>query len=164
MDDDTQRTERRHQRRLGLIWEVVIFQFKLAADGVRDLLLSPISIGAALLGLIRGGDEPDQYFRRLQRFGRRSDLFINLFGHHSRGPTADRLAEPLQQTLEDEFNRGGWLRRRVDRLNVLLDDANARTRRMAAGEDAAARTSSGAPATGSDQDAVDESSSSSEVR
>jgi hypothetical protein len=117
-----------HRRRMDLIWQVVVFQFKLIADGLRDLLLSPISIAAAIMGLIAGGEDPDQYFRRVLKLGRRSETWLNLFGHHRRGPTADRLAEPLQHTLEAEFERDGWVRRGANQLNALLDAANARTR------------------------------------
>jgi hypothetical protein len=133
----------RHRRRLDLIWELALFQAKLLADGLRDLLLFPVSIVAGLMGLIAGGDEPDQYFRRVVRLGRRSEIWINLFGQHRRGPTSDRLAQPLQHTLEAEFERGGWVRRSADRLNAVLDAANARSRARDAGTgaDDDARTS-----------------------
>ena len=91
--------------RFRLIWDVVLFQFKLAADGLRDVVLVPISLGAGIWGLIAGGDEPSQYFRRLQRFGRRTDVWINLFGQHSRGPTSDNLIKPLEETIYKEYRR-----------------------------------------------------------
>ena len=46
--------------RLQLIWDVFVFQFKLIADGLRDVLLSPVSIISAVLGLLTGGDQPDR--------------------------------------------------------------------------------------------------------
>ena len=55
--------------RLQLLWDVTIFQFKLLFDGSRDLLLSPLSIISAVIGLLAGGDEPDRYFRQLLRLG-----------------------------------------------------------------------------------------------
>jgi hypothetical protein len=127
----------RHRRRLDLIWEAGLFQVKLLADGLRDLLLVPVSIVATLIGLVSGGDEPDRHFRQVIRLGRRMDAWINLFGQHRRGPTADRLAEPLQQTLESEFSRDGWVRRSADRFNTLLDAANARARKDAVARDGA---------------------------
>ena len=42
--------EDEHPTRLHLIWDVVIFQFKLAADGLRDIVLIPVSLIAALYG------------------------------------------------------------------------------------------------------------------
>lgn len=120
--------EMRHRRRLELIFETGLFQAKLLADGLRDILLVPVSIAATLLGLIAGGDTPDRWFREVLRLGRRSERFINLFGHHRLGPTADRLAAPLRQSLESEFSKEGGVRKSADRLNSLLDSANARAR------------------------------------
>jgi hypothetical protein len=120
--------ELRHRRRLDLIFETGLFQAKLLADGLRDILLVPVSIAATLLGLVAGGDTPDRWFREVLRLGRRSERFINLFGHHRLGPTADRLAAPLRQSLEAEFSREGGIRKSADRLNSLLDSANTRAR------------------------------------
>ena len=63
-----------------LISRLITFQFKLAMDGLRDLLLSPVSIGFVLYGILVQREQPDKYFRRLMRFGRDSDHFITLFG------------------------------------------------------------------------------------
>lgn len=98
-----------HETRFRLVWQVLLFQFKLAADGLRDLLLVPVSLGAGILGLLVGGDEPDQYFRRLQRFGRRTDLWINLFGQYRHGPTSDKLVKPLEESVYQTYRRN-WPR------------------------------------------------------
>ncbi len=113
-----------HVTRFKLIWDVLLFQFKLLADGVRDLLLSPLSIGAALLGLFRGGNQPDQYFRRLQRFGRRSDVLINLFNQHRRGNTADKLVEPLEKRLTQGVAKNPWFSKQAKQVNRALDQVN----------------------------------------
>ena len=63
-----------------LLREAAVLQVKLLADGFRDAVLIPISLIAALIGLLRGGDEPDQEFRRVIKMGRRSERWINLFG------------------------------------------------------------------------------------
>ena len=110
--------------RTRLVWDVVLFQFKLAADGLRDVLLSPVSIIAAIIGLVGGGDQPDRYFRRLLLFGRRTEYWINLFGHRTRGGTSDDLVEPLQARLLDEMHRKPWL----NTVNSHLDDVNERVR------------------------------------
>ena len=94
-----------HETRFRLIWQVLLFQFKLAADGLRDLLLVPISLGAGILGLLAGGDQPDQYFRRLQRFGRKTDIWINLFGQYRHGLTADKLVKPLEESVYQSYRR-----------------------------------------------------------
>ena len=74
-------------------WQVlrdtVAFQFKLLMDGARDVLLSPISIGAAILGLIFSPDNPGIYFNRLMKFGRKTDAWINLFGASHYDPNSE---------------------------------------------------------------------------
>ncbi|MBQ74291.1 MAG: hypothetical protein CMQ20_04600 [Gammaproteobacteria bacterium] len=72
-----------------LLRDPIAFQFKLTLDALRDLLLSPISIVAALAGLIRRQDDPGKYFHDLLRLGHRSDRWINLFG--KREPLEDDL-------------------------------------------------------------------------
>lgn len=113
-----------HESRLQLIWDVLMFQFKLLADGARDVLLSPVSIGAALLGLIAGGDDPHRYFRQLLRLGRRSEVWINLFGRHRHG-TSDAMVDPLRERVFEEARGNPWLSRAGSELNARLDRVNA---------------------------------------
>jgi hypothetical protein len=67
--------------RVKLIREAAVLQIKLLADGFRDAVLIPVSLIAALIGLLRGGDEPDREYRRIIKLGRRSERWIDLFGH-----------------------------------------------------------------------------------
>ena len=66
--------------RAELIRETALLQIKLLADGFRDAVLIPVSLLAALIGLLRGGDKPNREFRRVIKLGRRSERWINLFG------------------------------------------------------------------------------------
>jgi len=146
-DSDPQATER-HRRRLELVWEVALMQFKLFVGGMRDLALIPISIGAAIIGLITGGDEPEQHFRKVQQFWRRTEAWINLLGESHDSDNADALAKPLHRSLSAEFERHGWVRRTVDQLNAALDSANAKTRRPANASDGSADPPRDEPARG----------------
>lgn len=84
---------------------------KLVADSFRDVLLIPVAFIAALYGVLFGGDEPDLYFKRLMRIGRKTDKFINLFGQHGADgeadkstqetPRVDELLAPYEQQLLD---------------------------------------------------------------
>ena len=128
MNDEQPETEdlnEHHESRLQLIWDVVLFQFKLAADGVRDILLSPISIISAIAGLVAGGDEPDRYFKKVLKLGRRSDLWLNLFGYHPHGNTSDDLVKPLQERIFSEAQTNPWLSKAGSGLNRKLDSVNA---------------------------------------
>lgn len=89
-----------------LLCDVLAFQVKLAADGVRDVLLSPVAIIAALAGVLtqRQGP-PDRYFRSLLRFGRRTDHWINLFGSTSRerGKASNRPIDAAAIAISEEL-------------------------------------------------------------
>jgi hypothetical protein len=113
-----------HDARIRLVWELLVFHAKLAVEAVRDLILSPISIIAVIAGLISGGDRPDVYFRKVQRFGRRSDLWINVFGARHRGPSADQIVRPLEESLLAHTRRGGRFERGAEHVNQLLDAVN----------------------------------------
>ena len=118
-----------HDTRTQLIVDVVVLQLKLALGGLRDVLLIPVSIVAAIVGLFVGGEEPDVYFRQVQRFGRRSDIWLNVFGSRRRGNTADEMIRPLEESLKAQMRRGGRLTRGAKHVNELLDNVNQKQTR-----------------------------------
>jgi hypothetical protein len=71
--------------------DVIVFQFKLLVDGLRDLLISPVSLLAALVDLLVPGDDGGKRFYAVVRYGRRTEEWINLFG--AAGPD-----DPVQET------------------------------------------------------------------
>ena len=115
----------RSQRRMQLIWRTIVFQVKLAADSIFDLILSPVSIGAAILGLVRGGDQPDRYLRDVQRIAYRAERWLNLSGHYRSEDNADSLLAPIEARLQDEYARGGWVTKSADQMNTMLDSLKA---------------------------------------
>jgi len=100
-------------RRRELFRDAAIFQLKLMADGFRDLVLVPVSLVAALAGLVRGGDDPGQGFRQVLDLGRRSEQWINLFGQHdppgNGGDTAslDGLLARAEGLVRQQAREGG---------------------------------------------------------
>ena len=96
-----------------LIRDSVVFQLKLMADGLRDLALLPISLIATLIGLLRGGEEPEREFRQLIELGRESERWINLFGSHDVPENAnaavsiDVLFTKVEQTLKQHYKAAG---------------------------------------------------------
>lgn len=95
-----------------LFREAAVFQIKLLVDGLRDAVLIPVSLVAALIGLARGGDDPGREFRRVLKLGRRSERWINLFGHqpplhrpHGAG-SLDTLLDRVEETVMEEYRRG----------------------------------------------------------
>mgnify|MGYP006377613903 FL=1 len=99
--------------RTDLVREAFILQLKLLVDGLRDALLIPLSLAAALIGLARGGPDCDREFRRVVKLGRRSERWIDLFGHQkplARSGVAgsmDSIIEQVESTVLDQYRRGG---------------------------------------------------------
>jgi len=120
--------------RARLIRDAAVLQIKLLADGVRDAILIPLSLLAALIGLIEGGKDCDVKFRRVVKLGRRSERWINLFGdqpplgasnpagsmdsilsqvesivldHYRKGRTADETRAAVKEAMKSEKPAGG---------------------------------------------------------
>lgn len=96
-----------------LVRNTVVFQLKLMADGFRDLLLLPVSLIATIIGLLRGGDEPEREFNQVIEVGRESELWINLFGNHdvtddtNAIASIDTLFTKVEETLKQQYQTGG---------------------------------------------------------
>jgi hypothetical protein len=63
-----------------LIRDLLIFQLKLWMDGLKDLLLAPLSVGAGVLDIIWGPNKQGYRLYSVLRFGEKYDLWLNLFG------------------------------------------------------------------------------------
>ena len=130
-----------------MIRDVAVFQVKLLFDGFRDLLLLPISLIAGFASLIKGGRTPSSDFYDLLRVGRRSELWINLFGaaSHMHGPPSDEDRFPVEDVDEmvsrvesyvvDEYRRGGVTAQAKERLDKALDLVHKKARRRKNRED-----------------------------
>jgi hypothetical protein len=116
-----------------LIRDVLVFQAKLLVDGLRDLLLSPVSLIAALADLLLGRDRGRPYFYELVLLGRRSEAWIDLFGagdrvqgrlwsrRSGREPRLEDVFAPLEQLLKQEVERGGITASAKQTLDRWLD-------------------------------------------
>jgi hypothetical protein len=63
-----------------LIRDLLIFQLKLWMDGLKDIVLSPVSIVAAVMDLLLGPGKNGPRLYGVLRLGERFDLWLNLFG------------------------------------------------------------------------------------
>jgi hypothetical protein len=98
--------------RARLIREAAVLQLKLLADGIRDAILIPLSLFAALIGLVEGGSACDDKFRRVVKLGRRSERWINLFGQqpplgvsHPAG-SMDNILSQVESIVLDQYRKG----------------------------------------------------------
>jgi hypothetical protein len=98
--------------RIRLARESAILQLKLIADGFRDALLIPVSLVATVIGLLRGGDDCDLEFRRVIKLGRRSERWINLFGHQRplefgrAASSMDHVLEQVEAIVVEQYKKG----------------------------------------------------------
>lgn len=65
--------------RLQVLRDLLVFQLKLFVDGVKDLMLSPVSLVAGLIGIFLSRRPGEALYRTL-RFGKRMERWIDLFG------------------------------------------------------------------------------------
>ncbi|MEE8463405.1 MAG: hypothetical protein V3S53_01345, partial [Gammaproteobacteria bacterium] len=129
-------TEAAEHGRTELIRDAVFFQGKLLLDGVRDLVLVPISIVAALIDLATGEKPAGRRFYSVVQLGRRSEHWINLFGAADRSPHENRwghgeqsvrlddLVEQVEKVVKDQYAEGGVSGSARNALNKALDALN----------------------------------------
>lgn len=105
-------TNKSSSPRFELFRETAILQLKLLADGFRDAALIPISLIAGLVGFVRGGEDCDRAFRQVLKLGRRSERWINLFGHqqplgieHPAG-SMDKILEQVEAVVIEQYQKG----------------------------------------------------------
>lgn len=100
-----------------IVRDLVIFQLKLAMDGLVDVILSPLAIAAAVVEIVFGGERRGRLFYSILRIGERADLWLNLYGASRRADEdglfggseagTDSLIGELEQRI-----RGGDVPRR----------------------------------------------------
>ena len=114
MSDNTlpQPVDDRNPERWALIRDALAFQVKLAIDGLRDLVLLPLSALGALLNLCGIRGTPIDFYA-LVRWGKWSEKKINLFGaaRRHRGfrkdSELDALVTKVETLLVEQYQRGG---------------------------------------------------------
>ena len=121
-------------KRSTLIRNSLIFQLKLLADGTRDFILVPISLVATIIGLARGGDEPEKEFNRVIGLGRQSDQWINLFGNQKpleeggKVGSIDMLLNEAESVVRQQAREGGVSKSASQAIEKALDAAQRKAR------------------------------------
>ena len=123
-----------------LVRNTVVFQLKLMADGFRDLLLLPVSLIATIIGLLRGGDEPEREFNQVIEVGRESEQWINLFGNHEVSENAnavasmDTLFAKVEESLKQQYQTGGISERVQAEIENVLRIAQEKANQKQSGQ------------------------------
>lgn len=120
--------------RATLVRNTIVFQLKLMADGLRDLVLVPISLFAAIVGFLRGGDEPERELNQIMDLGRQSDQWINLFGYHdvsgdsNMGTSIDVVFSKVEEALRQQYQAGGTSKKSQAEIDEALQAAHDKAR------------------------------------
>jgi hypothetical protein len=114
-----------------LVRDAAVLQVKLVVDGLRDLVLVPTSIVAAILSLLSSKQgHPGPQFDQLMALGKRSERWIDLFGTHgstrAAGPESeeanlDAFVNRMESYVVDEYKRGGLTRQAKERVDKALN-------------------------------------------
>ena len=86
---------------------LLVFQIKLLADALRDLMFSPISLLAFIADSITRPAVEDSLSFKLMNVGRHSDRVINLFDEYSSsdGYTIDETVAEVESALQRELEK-----------------------------------------------------------
>ena len=123
----------RQSGRWTLIRDIGVLQLKLIVDGLRDLVLVPISLVAGVVSLAKSGRGGGTEFYDLLRLGRKSERWINLFGAADNSPSAededvefsnadiDGLVSRVESFVIDEYRKGGVTKQAKVGLDKAID-------------------------------------------
>jgi hypothetical protein len=116
-----------------LLRDVAVFQFKLIVDGLRDLVMVPVSLFAGLLSLVTGADgKPNSQFYDLLEMGKQSEQWIDLFGAMRHAPAdrkqrvrfpdarMDDILDNIEAFVISEEKRGGMTAQARERFEKAL--------------------------------------------
>ena len=117
-----------------LLRDLGVLQVKLIVDGLRDLVLVPLSLIAGVISLALSKDNrPGPQFYQLLAWGKQSEVWINLFGAVNNSPEKIEQSTPfgdqdiddivgrLESFVVDEVKRGGVTTQAKERLDKILD-------------------------------------------
>ncbi|MFT4860841.1 MAG: hypothetical protein ACI95C_000039 [Pseudohongiellaceae bacterium] len=88
--------------------KLLVFQFKLYLDALRDLLLSVLSLFAFFLDALLNLSGPESFFERVLAFGRRTEVTINLFNQHDDDidpHSIDNILKDVEKRAEETLKK-----------------------------------------------------------
>jgi len=140
--DENLPTESQELQRWTLIRDTAVLQFKLIVDGLRDFLLVPLSLIAAIASLASSKNGvPGPQFYRLLQVGKQSEVWINLFGAYRHAPeefthddrftdmNIDELVVKVESFVVDEYRGGGMTAQAKEKIDKALNAIQRRGRK-----------------------------------
>ena len=117
--------------------DVVVFQIKMLLDNLRDLVLMPVALGAALIDLVLRGEREGTLFYRVLRWGWHSEKVIDVYSaieNHPQGDfeigrsyTVDGVIARLEEVVTREVEKGGTASSIKNAMDRAIDQLHAGT-------------------------------------
>jgi hypothetical protein len=134
--------EKPESERWTMLRDLGVLQIKLIVDGLRDLVLVPLSLVTGVISIASSKDgRPGPQFYHLLAWGKQSEVWINLFGAVKNSPEEIEQPQPfgdqdiddivgrLESFVVDEVKRGGVTTQAKDRLDKILDAVQRKNRK-----------------------------------
>ena len=132
-------SKRQETDRWTLMRDIAVMQVKLIVDGLRDLVLVPVSLVAGIYSLATfDREQPGSQFYHILSLGKQSERWINLFGALKNAPPdmaqfepfpdadMDDLVGRLETFVVNEHKRGGITAQAKDRFDRALNAVRRR--------------------------------------
>jgi hypothetical protein len=117
--------------------DLVVFQLKMLLDNVRDLVLMPVALVAALIDLILKGEREGARFYRVLRWGWHSEKVIDVYSAIQDHPpdnfeigrdyTVDGVIARLEDVVAREVEKGGTAAGIKNAMDRAIDQLHAGT-------------------------------------
>lgn len=117
--------------------DIVVFQLKMLLDNVRDIVLMPVALGAAIIDLLYRGEREGALFYKVLRWGLHSEEVIDVYSaiEHdepgrfkvSRGYTVDGVIERLENVVTREVEKGGTAATIKSAMDRAIDQLHSET-------------------------------------
>jgi hypothetical protein len=117
--------------------DLAVFQLKMFLDNVRDLVLMPVALVAALIDLLLRGDREGARFYRVLRWGWHSEKVIGVYSaieHEQPGEftishnyTVDGVIARLETVVTREVEKGGTAASIKSAMDRAIDQIHAGT-------------------------------------
>src|SRR5436190_13761805 len=137
MNDELKRSQANSDDRWKFMRDVAVFQLKMFLDNVRDLVLMPVSLVAALIDLILKGEREGARFYNVLRWGWHSEKVIDVYSAIDDHPpdgfeigeayTVDGVIARLESVVAREVEKGGTAASIKSAMDRTIDQIHAGT-------------------------------------
>ncbi len=135
MSDENNNHPTQANQRAEVVRDTLVLQLKLIVDGLRDLALMPVCLGASLWGLVRHQRNPGRYLYRVLSYGKMSERWIGLFDEANKDKYPplnqndkkfDDLLNKTQQAFESKYIDPEKKAQLVAKLDLALNEVNGK--------------------------------------